>query len=894
MRATLTILMLAMTFPAMAATVPVNHAVAATTATVPAFVAPTTTTAPAHILRDIRIRQLPDALRVILVFDRPAPYVIRRDDQQPRIWLDLINTRVEFLAPELSRIHDDRLAGIWLRRQADAMATLEFRLYSMRTKIEDFSLTDPAVVVLDITREDQPQYRVKPAQTPAATTPVYDTPGGAIVSARWLDLPETATVRISSAPTTSTAAQPQTTSTLTLVARANTTATPTREAVLVTPGAIKEEIHPIQRDYDYFPVHTVEVGSQLGQETLDMFLDRRWGSAMKGEGGVLNKGLRYLESNPINKETISILYMMAEARFQLGSQAKSRPMTDMINFYEQAIRAGDGGELGAFGHWRLGQLYHQISNNQVAIEHLRDAMKSPEPVIRRRASILAARSMIAESHFGDALALLDSIDPKLIDDPTRLQIGLCRGMALVGTKQHELAWKAFEEATNLDPQWTRREADPLEALVEAALTTGRLDEARKYIEFMNDVFGSDRDDRRMRLILLYADVLAAKGDEQTAIEAYNTILVQLGNSPKGADIQRRMIALRSDAIVRGETNYCMLLYRRGEIREAMAELDRAWKQCVREGIDTRGLTNAVRSILPPFMELAMQTGHPFDALQGWRLYGHVIDKAEDRRRCFRPLVDSLEQLGLYREALRTIKLMEDGNAEQAGPAAWRMKIQAARINYYLGDKVMTISRLEQVLGEPLNDELRRAAYEYLARSYSATNRPLDAAQAWQLLASTPGLEPDLLATALTESGRLFMEAGMPMQTIELALKGLVQEQQSAEAGHEAWRAKTSIELRLLLAQAYRLTGDATRATIAADDLLARHDLQPEVAAQARLLMASCRQRLNQTREALEDYESVARDPATPAPWRQYARVVANSLRWDLSHPNWKLEWKPGK
>ncbi|MEN6626561.1 MAG: hypothetical protein ABFD69_10070 [Candidatus Sumerlaeia bacterium] len=882
-----------------------------TTATIPVAAVSTTTAtaAAAHTLRDVRIRQLPDALRVILVFDRPAPYVVRRDDQQPRLWLDLINTRVDFLAPELSRIHDERLAGIWLRRQTDAMATLEMRLYSGKTKIEDFSLADPPVVIIDLTREDQPEYRVGPAPTPSANAEVIDTARGPVVSARWIDLPSTWTVLTSNRPTTATVAvTASTTATATASAMTSTTTVTasattatltvarneptTHSAFTIDPAQVEREIHPIQADYDYFPVHAIQVGSQLGQETMAMFLDRRWGSAVKGETGVLNKGLSYLEQNPISKESCSILYLLAEARFQLGIAAKPRPLGDMINFYEQAVRSGDSGELGSFGHWRLGLLYREIDNNQVAIEHLREAMKSPEPVVRRRASLLAARTMIAERHFGDALALLDSIDPRLLDGPTNLQAALCRGMAFVGSGLNDRAWQSFEEATRIDPQWTRSEPDSLEALVEAALSTGRLDQARKYIEFMNDVFGADRDDRRMRLLLLYAEVLAAKGDEQTAIEAYNQILVRLGQTAKGAEVQRRLLAMHPESIVRGEQRYCLLLWQRGEIQQAMIELDRAWKQCLREGIDTRPLEDAARSILPSFMELALQTGHPYDAMEGWRLYGHCIGKPEDRRRCFRPLLDAFEHLGLYHEALRTIQLMEDGGAGPNDPASLRFAIQAARINYRLGDYVLTISRLEGILAEDLPDDLRRDAYEYLARSYAAAGRPLDAAQAWQLLASTPGLDSNLLAAALTESGHLFLHAGMPLQTIELALRGLVNEKQSVAAGREPWPVKTSIDLRLMLAQAYSEKGDLPRATIAVEDLLAQNELQPEIQAQARLLLASCRKRLNQTREALEVYESVAKDARTPAPWRHYAQVIANTIRWDLSHPNWKLDWQP--
>ncbi len=856
----------------------------------------TTTTTP-HRLVDVRVRPLPEALRVMLVFDRAAPYLIRRDEQQPRLWIDLIHTQVDYLPPELGRIADDRLAGIWLRRQDATRATLELRLFSGETTVEDFTLSDPPMLVIDLARTDRPHLRVAAASTPALSDGLIGA-RGAVVPGHWLDDPTSGSTPVVAAPeTASDPSSPTQHIELAAGVAAHTTDTLTTASVVLSRAgtapadeALRRETGPTAADYDYFPIHAIEVGSQLAQETLDAFMERRWASAIKGQEGVLDRALAHLRSNPVSRETISMIYLMAEARWQLGQQQGPAAIGDMINFYEQAVRVYSAGELASFAHWRLGQLHYEQKNHQLALEHLRLAMQAEPAELRRRAWLLAGESLLGAGRHKEALDLTERLEQGLRDQPTMLTLALIRGRALTELGRHEEASLAFAEADSHDAHWIQRLPVALEARVEAALHSGRLDEARTLIELLHQMISGD-EERRVRLLLLYAEVLERAGEEDAAADAYNQILTRLGETPDGAELQKKLFARWPDDVLRGEGLYCMLLFRRGQIKQAMTELDRAWRQCLAEGIETRPLLPAIRAILPPFIEHALDQGQYHDVMQAWRQYGFAIEEQDARRRCFVPLVDALEELGLEREALGVLARLEREGL-LIGP---RTLLQTARLKFRLGQYEAALEGLEALHEEELDGNQRMALYELLARTYGELARPLEAAQSWQLLASTPGLDGVLLVDALLEAGELFLEAGMPLQAVELALKGLIHEKR-AQSGEAAapWPAVTSAHLRFLLARAYDRQRDHARTVIAAEDALAGQALPAETAIQTRLLLAGARRQLGQSREALALYEEVAGDPAAPAPWRDYARLISRTIRWDMNHSQWTVDWTPGE
>src|SRR5690606_39190710 len=80
------------------------------------------------------------------------------------------------------------------------------------------------------------------------------------------------------------------------IARAEKASTPSAATglVAVEPG---DHVRPLNEDFDYFPLDALNVGSELGREIFNEFLQRRWGSV--SEKGVLNRSLDYLKLNPI-------------------------------------------------------------------------------------------------------------------------------------------------------------------------------------------------------------------------------------------------------------------------------------------------------------------------------------------------------------------------------------------------------------------------------------------------------------------------------------------------------------------------------------------------------------------------------------------------------------------
>ncbi len=871
-------------FAAPAAPDPITTQTALTVSPLPLLDSPSTDSAatsptldtPRHLL-SLRVRPMPDALRLILIFDRAAPYTIRHDPARRRAWIDLVNTRLDYIAPELTRLNDARLAGIWVTSLTPAIATLELRFPSAETTLEDFLLDDPPALVIDITRADLAALQGPGAAAPPPAPPALIAAGGAVIPEPWLTAHTDAatTAPVEPPPAAGHASASDAPSTLTI-------ASPEEPA--------PAEFRPLDADYDWFPLVEIEPRSQLGQTVLDDFLARRWGSVVKDEPGVLGHGLEFLARNPAGAEMVPILYMIAEARYQLGAGLVERPLPDMINFYEQALRTAGGGELGLFAHWRLGHMIQLQGNHEVALEHLRVAMHSERPPVANAAGLEAARVLLDAGEPEAALDVLAKLTPQLADDAGRLRALLLRGRAQVALQRPEEAWQTFREALALDPQWINVERDALEALVEAAIATDRLELARQYIEFLNSSFTFENDERRLRLVLLYADVLARQGDEKTAVSVYNKILARLGDSAKGAEIQRRLYRNYPGDVTAGERNLCRLLFQRGQLVEAMRELDRAWRQCLREGIDVGPLADAARDILPPFMERQQAMGHDYDVMQAWRLYGRVIADSATRRRCWRPLAASLDKLGLTTEALRTIdellRLGVDSEAEER-----RLVAAAARLRLEQGDPQSALSDFETLLEQPIDESLRLEVTRNLARAYQLLDRPLEAAQTWQLVASSPYAAPSLVGHALTEAGRIFLDSGMHEQSLELALKGLVYEKQSADAKAPApWEAAVSLALRLQLARSYEAAGDDARMTIALEDLLARPGLDPSTMAPARLMLAAGRRRLGQPQEALSLYEKVAADRTTPEPWHTFAQVTLRALRWDLTHPAWPIGW----
>ena len=883
---------------------------------------------PPHELKGVRLKPLADSLRVIFLLDGATPYTLREDPAHQRAELDLINAKVAYLPADLARVEDPRLSGIWLKQLDPGLVTLELRFPSTQMRVEHFALTDPPAIVLDLYRTDLTAVQLAPVKAAKASTDQTSptqptlTPLGELKPARAQEPVVTPVVgshgsvvptfEMDPATTESTLPSPKETpalppqavesektpavplqaveskTTSTLVVNSDT---PTSRPMAALPGVNREEtsstltgeMSNLNISYDFFPVSALRTSSSLAEEIRQDFLGHRWAN-------VIEKGMQYLKLNRINQETSSVLYMMAEAKWQLGNSWKHPPYRDMMNFYQQALRTHSGDDLGAFGNWRMAQICSRMQDHLSASTCLDRAMGSTERVVRERALLLKIQTLGALRDYGQALALGQGIEQKISDPGSLVKFYVQEGTIRLDQGDAEGAWGAFEKATAVDPKWTSMDPAGCENMAKAALQSNRLAQAREYLEYLNQSFPHRGDSEAIKLSLLYADVLARQGDTATAEATYAELLIGLGATNQGAAIQKRMLQLHPDVMTEGEGRYCMLLWRQGKIKEAMKELNRAYQQCLREGIPTTSLDPLVSTILPPFMERSAALKQSLEVVQGWRIYNHTIKDLKVRRRCQKPLADALEDLGLYRDAIDLIEQLRQDSVTSTSLASSDLDLQEARLHRLKGSPKKAIPLLEGVLALNSEPAMEQSIYQELAKVYLANGQPLEAAQAYQSLANTAGVDSPAMGDALLQAGEIFLKQGMPMQTIELALKALIYERQMHEQMSEAgWPASTGIALRLILARAYLAREDTAREAIILEDILKQPKLTKEEKAQARLMLGDAYRMMGRTIEAEQIYQEQAGDDKTPEPWRGTASQALKVIQWNREHPQWKVK-----
>jgi hypothetical protein len=486
--------------------------------------------------------------------------------------------------------------------------------------------------------------------------------------------------------------------------------------------------------------------------------------------------------------------------------------------------------------------------------------------------------------------MVAALDQQATDTETRLALRLREGSIRLDKGDAAGALASYEEASKLDPKWIDLDLEGGSAMARAALAAGRLDRARALAESMINDASYQNEDQRVQLALLYADILARQGDLSTAEEMYAKLLIEVGQTPKGAAIQKKMMDLHPQDMIEGVGHYCTLLWRRGQIRPAMAELNHAYQQSLRGGVSTAPLAEAIEQIVPSFMEDAVPSGHASEALQAWNAYGQSIKSPTQARRCALALADALEALGLDEVALdHTIQLRQETPPGEGSTAA-RLALKQARLLNKLERPAEALPLLETLDGSCKDPALLAQIDQQLATACLKTGQPLEAAQVWQNLSRRPGVAPKAAGEALAHAGELFLDQGLPVQTLELGLQGLLLEKQWLEQpAVGAWDPATGNALRLMLARAYQARGDFLRAMIVLDDASKRSGLTRDEKAQATLMMGDCRRRLGQGEAAVQAYQALAGDPGAPGPWRASAGQWLKVLAWDRDNPQWKIE-----
>ena len=799
-------------------------------------------------LLDVRLRPLGDSLRIIFPLTNQAAYSVKSELASRRVRIDFIGAEIRFLPPELNRVGLPWLDGIWLASSPPGIATLELRLPSPRMRITHFALTDPPAVVIDLFREDQPWVHTTVASDgplPAVRLPASDE-----------DRSSSASASLGNSPVA-------------------------QEPV--------NEIRLIDADYDYFPISQHEFRSAEANEVLDDFLARRWAH-------VVRKGIEYLKTKPINPdETGFLLHLVAEARWRLGRDTFPQPLDEMRNYYEQALRVAGAGDLGAFAHWRLAQLAGQMHDFDRALQHLRQAAATSQPAQQLRVELLRVQALRAARKTNPALKQIQALlagaalpNGVELSNEQRVELLLDRGDILTETGQFEAAWQAYQEARKIDPAWLSLNPDSGELMALAAAEIGELTTARQTLEYINQHFSYREDERKVALALQFADVLERLGDLDAAEGTYAALLAELGDTPKGAAVERRMLKVFPDRVVGGETRYCRLLWRRGKLTQAMTELDRVWNLCLREGISTEPLRELVGKIVPDFIAFCARHDQPFAAVQAWNLYQASIGNSAARQSCMPPLIESLALLNLNDEALRQLLLYEQHATADAEDSA-RLALLKAQLLSRLERTVEAIELIEKNLARIDDPDQSAKALRLLAEAYSAEDRPLEAAQAWQALAEVNPADSTTVGEASLRAGEIFLEQAMPLQAMEIGLKALFHEQQHLDQGLPVtWAPEVRDGLLLMLAKAYRARGDQQRALILLDEYLARPSITAGEAAFARRMVAECHREAGRLDASRAAYEAILADERAPAPWPQIARRALDELSWNEQNPQWSI------
>lgn len=858
-----------------------------------------------HQLKGVRLQPLPKAMRLILMFDRPTAYALRQDIEYQRIYLDLINTNVGFLSADLHRIDDSRLNGVWLKRIEQGLTTLELRLSSPNVRIDHFAMDDPPAIVLDLYRTDQDWASI--AQTTPRTLTIESTDGPLTPTTPRPKpiVPLDQLAQIDNQPTHQLAQatpvpEPSPTPTDAPQADEDPAIDPPEEAgpseapQVVSNKHDGSEIKPLSAEYDFFPIDAVHLTSPLAEEIMDDFLYRRWGS-------VLSQGLQYLKLNTVNEESAYILYLMAEARWQLTSdETKPEVIHDLENFYRQALAVFDQGDLASFAHWRLAQTSMKTRDLDGAIAHAQKAVESNNKNVQLRSLTLKTKILILQKRLDEALELLAGLKTHLETPRHQLTAALLTGQVQAQLGNYDLAWESYVEADKLFPDWPMNDDDQAENKAKTAYRLGKYQLARDILEDININFYRRDENKRVRAGLLYIEVLAELGQVRKAESRYYDIFHNLEETEKGRKIMEKLYRLYPEDLIEGQGHYCLLLMRQGKIRKAMKELDRAYNQCLKEGVSTQGLDPAISLVVPAYLKHAQEMGHHYDIAQIWWLYGRLIEDQDVRLQCQAILAQSHEKLGLYEDALRLTQQLCASLPSPNLPSPVQMHLRESRLLLKNDQTNEAIERLEALVNQTNDWPVLQETYGLLAKAYAETGRDLEAAQAWQTLSQTPDLAPELLGEALVQAGEIFLDNQMTTQTLELGLKGLIYENQlivkaqdnpekaATQTAKGPWESDAGRQLRRLLGQTYFERGDYERSIIVLKDLLNQPGLQDDERCKVMLQVARDHRQLGQAEEAFDLYAQLAENEDTPQIWRQIAKQWRDNIRWDLNNPYWMI------
>jgi len=838
-------------------------------------------TSPVHgnSLTGIRVRPLSHSLRVVLFFESPVPYVVRKNPDTGRVTIDMVNVRIESFESELNALTDSRLKGIWMIDAGPEISRLELRLGDGDIEVEDFALFDPPALVLDIFRLGD-EFTELPREFRRPNEPVINSSHSALPPG--LVGPSTP---LEDAPQPMTAPNHAHDSHDSHSAGHSDHDAPHEDNA----GDI---VFAMREDYEGFPIDRIQVYSPEARSVLRSFLGRRWGTAF-------SSGLQYLEHDPGAGDAIHVLYLMAESRFQLSRDSTARNSVDAQNFYRQALLAVDSPDLTAFARRRLSFMQYTSGQYLEALYYIDQIPEDPShPRIAQELRVERARVLEKLRSSEEVLTEIRDIFPAR--DALWVELGgaTLEGRVLFSSGELEQAWEVMQHASAFDSLWWQRDIDSAEVFGRTARDMGDLEQALEtydyavysFMKYMND---------RPEIFIDYADRLrrfrdrallegrhddAAELDEEARI--WYRRLLHIGRDGKRMDGIARIAQLQiarghASATVDGETGYALYFLGRGEIHAAMEQLAIAKRKAAVSGDGDEALSYAASEILEPYLAWANEHELWHMSLVAWGKFGKFLNEGPARTATRLDLAKAMAELDMNSEALAIINGLLTDTSESRLASSEALRIQRANILNDMGRGLETLTELETLAERDSITSARVDATRTLARVYSSNEMPIQAAQTYELLARTNQIPSAERGAAWLSAGRLYLDQGLPRQTIEVGLRAIVyQEEQLEFSGNAAWDEKTDNRITLMLGRAFFELGDYRRATVLLEDYAARDGIGGGDLGLANYLLGISRSNIEDPARARDLLSASQRVSGIPKVWRSASSELLARLDYD--------------
>lgn len=817
-----------------------------------------------HSLTAVRVRQLSHSLRVVFFLDEPVPYVVRRNAVTGRAFIDLANVRIESFDSELNDIADSRLSGIWLIDAGPEAARIELRLGAGEIQIEDFALFEPPAIVLDIFRPGD-EYTELPREFERRSSPSTDISHSALP-------PELLgpSVQIAAPPTPLTSAEPQ-------------------AADADEKGEI---LFAMRADFEGFPIDEIHVRSLGASGVLQFFFRRRWGSAFSA-------GIQYLEHSPGAPDALHVLYLVAESRYQLSRGSNARNSADAQNFYRQALFSAESPGLAAFARRRLAQMKYASGQYLEALYYLdRIPIDTEHPRLAKEVRTERAR-VIAELRSEDeAIATLREIFP--VRDAEWVDFGgaTLEGKLLLSSGEPEQAWEAMQIASAIDAEWWQRDIDSAQIFGKTARDMGELDRAIEAYDYAVYSFMRRMNDRPS-LFMEYADLLrryrdrallegrhddAAEYDEEARI--WYRRLLHLGRdgepaTPEAREARAQLARYHALAMSEGEASYALYFMGRGEIHDAMEQLITAKRRAVSSGEGGEALAYAAGEILDPYLKWANDRGLWHETLVAWGNFGEFLKAGPARNATRISLAKAMTEVDMNEEALEIVEGLLAQTSYGSGAATDALRIQRAAILNRVGRGVEVIAELEKFAQSESITSARVDAMRALAQVYNHNDLPIQAAQMFEKIGRTNELPSVERGNAWLTAGRLYLDQGLPRQSVEVGLRAIVyEEDQDENTGIKAWDKALSGRLKMMLGRSFFALEEYRRAIVLFEDYLARGGLSGGERGLAHYLLGLSRSYVEDPASARASLSASRRDTDVPKVWRDASAEILARLDYD--------------